>query len=124
MPTHGVVGPLGWLKVWGLAAQGPLKFSSPGWKEFVGQELLKKMLKSFLQKNITGNRLKKLEVRYGVYSNGLLKQKLKTCKLWRIEKKNQVHLPISWAYMQTGLKRYALRENVREPETLILDANF
>jgi hypothetical protein len=26
--------------------------------------------------------------------------------------------------MQTGLKRYALRENVREPETLILDANF
>jgi hypothetical protein len=60
VPTHGVVGPLGWLKVWGLAAQGPLKKLESRLKRIRWPGATKKDAKKFSPKKYYSEQIKKI----------------------------------------------------------------
>jgi hypothetical protein len=55
-----VVGPLGWLKVWGLAAQGPLKKLESRLKRIRWPGATKKDAKKFSPKKYYSEQIKKI----------------------------------------------------------------
>lgn len=69
----------------------PMSTFDSVWQVVSPKSNSKRMQKSFSQEIIISCRLKKLEVKYGVYSNSFIKQRLKNCKLGQIEKIRSIY---------------------------------